>query len=198
MERQPYETYAHDQRDSHYDQRRTPSQDLWVWSEHVRFDIAGYNLTIRKRRERMLDIKRLTALSPLEARHQSLDPAINNMLQLARARLGKEGCECRASHAMQVVVNRTTHGAYKTAWGDVPRPSLSLPVGGSVHFIVELDFANVYLPGINSQNGTVLLVKLFDLENVLASKNAVVVKFVPVRKASDASLPAKVFVATIM
>jgi hypothetical protein len=51
---------------------------------------------------------------------------------------------------MQIVVSRTTHGAYKAAWGDVPRPSLSLPVGGSVYFIVELDLTDVYLPRIDS------------------------------------------------
>lgn len=98
----------------------------------------------------MFDFKRLTALSPLEARHQRLNPAINNMLQLACTSLGEERSECGASHAMQIVVSRTTHGAYKAAWGDVPRPSLSLPVGGSVYFIVELDLTDVYLPRIDS------------------------------------------------
>jgi hypothetical protein len=99
---------------------------------------------------------------------------------------------------MQIVISRTTHRTYKPARGDVPWPSLSLPVGDSVYLIVEFDFTNVYLPRINPQDWAILPMKLFYLENVLPPQNAVVIKLVPVRYMLTAGLPGTTCLVTIM
>lgn len=98
-----------------------------------------------------------------------MHPPVNNVLQLARARLGEEGSKGGTSDAVQVVLSGAADGANEAARSNVPRPSLALSLGDCVNLVVELNLVDVDLPGVDSQDRTVLLVELFNLENVLSS-----------------------------
>jgi hypothetical protein len=119
-----------------------------------------------------------TRLEPLD---QSFNALLNMWQQLAHILLGKEGIYGSPAMAMQRVRRGSEQGSWDSDALRLPAPFVPPVAGGTgcVQDIPEVGRGDVQLVRIDAHDGSVLFVKTFDLPNVLAPADDVVIEFVP-------------------
>lgn len=117
-----------------------------------------------------------TLLNPTE---QGINSLLDKGLQPHDSSLGKDRVPRRSALAMEVMVS-SSYGRHVRAEAlSLPVPDISLLFVG-IYLIVKVGIRNMDFFGIDSDDRAVLSVQFTYLEDILATVNAVIEKFVPV------------------